>query len=31
MAFFSIENMSKSFGGVKAVQNLSFEVTKGEI
>ena len=31
MGFFSVGNMSKSFGGVKAVQNLSFEVAKGEI
>ena len=31
MRFFAIENMSKSFGGVKAVQNLTFEVERGEI
>ncbi len=31
MEFFSVEHMSKSFGGVKAVQDLSFQVEKGEI
>ena len=31
MGFFTVQNMSKSFGGVKAVQDLSFEVNKGEI
>lgn len=31
MAFFKVDHISKSFGGVKAVQNLSFEVSKGEI
>ena len=29
-AFFQADNISISFGGVKAVQNISFEVTKGE-
>ncbi len=31
MGFFKVLSMSKSFGGVKAVQDLSFEVHKGEI
>jgi branched-chain amino acid transport system ATP-binding protein len=31
MSFFSVENISKSFGGVKAVQQLSFAVNRGEI
>ncbi|MEM7368637.1 MAG: ABC transporter ATP-binding protein [Bacteroidota bacterium] len=30
-SFFTIQHLSKSFGGVKAVQNLSFTVNKGEI
>lgn len=30
-AFFQIDNLSKFFGGVKAIQNLSFSVEKGEI
>ena len=31
MSFFKVENLSKSFGGVQAIQDLSFEVKKGEI
>ncbi len=31
MTFLKVKNISKSFGGVKAVQDLSFEVHKGEI
>lgn len=31
MTFFKVENISKSFGGVQALQNLSFSVNKGEI
>lgn len=31
MSFFRVENISKSFGGVKAVQELSFAVEQGEI
>lgn len=31
MSFFKVENISKSFGGVQAIQDLSFEVEKGEI
>ena len=31
MSFFRVENISKSFGGVQAVRDLSFEVRKGEI
>ena len=31
MAFFRVENISKSFGGVKAVQELSFALEQGEI
>ncbi|NNF36429.1 MAG: ABC transporter ATP-binding protein [Saprospiraceae bacterium] len=31
MSFFKVENISKSFGGVQAVQKLSFDVSKGEI
>ena len=31
MVFFSVENISKSFGGVQAVKDLSFNVEKGEI
>lgn len=31
MDFFEMQNMSKTFGGVKAVQDLSFKVQEGEI
>ncbi len=31
MSFFKVENINKSFGGIQAVNNLSFEVEKGEI
>jgi len=31
MAYFSIENLSISFGGLKAVNNISFDVEKNEI
>ena len=31
MSFFKVENISKSFGGIRAIQDLSFEVHKGEI
>ncbi|MCB0852244.1 MAG: ABC transporter ATP-binding protein [Bacteroidetes bacterium] len=31
MSFFQLDHISKSFGGVKAVQDLSFEVNQGEI
>ncbi len=31
MAYFSIENLSISFGGLKAVNNISFNVEKNEI
>ena len=31
MGFFRVENLSKSFGGMKAVDDLSFEVNEGEI
>jgi branched-chain amino acid transport system ATP-binding protein len=31
MDFFEVEKISKSFGGVQAVQDLSFSVAKGEI
>lgn len=31
MSFFKVEQISKSFGGVKAVQDLSFAVDRGEI
>jgi len=31
MAFFEIKGISKSFGGLKAVDNLSFHIEKGEI
>ena len=31
MDFFKVDNISKSFGGIKAIQDLSFEVRKGEI
>ena len=31
MSFFEVENLSKSFGGVKAIRNLNFAVEKGEI
>lgn len=31
MAYFSIENLSISFGGLKAVNNISFDVEKDEI
>ncbi len=31
MSFFAVEHLSKSFGGVKAVQDLSFAVERGEI
>ncbi len=31
MAFFEVKNLSISFGGLKALDNISFEVKKGEI
>ena len=31
MAFFEVKNLSISFGGIKALDNISFEVKKGEI
>ena len=31
MSYFSIENLSISFGGIKAVDNISFSVEKNEI
>lgn len=31
MVFFEVKNLSKSFGGVKAIQDLSFKLEKGEI
>lgn len=31
MSFFEVDHISKSFGGVKAVQDLSFRVDQGEI
>ena len=31
MSFFEIKNLSISFGGLKALDNISFEVKKGEI
>ncbi|MDZ7761709.1 MAG: ABC transporter ATP-binding protein [Desulfovermiculus sp.] len=31
MTYFSLENISKSFGGLQAVNNLSFELPKGKI
>lgn len=31
MSFFKVDQISKSFGGVKAVQDLSFSVNRGEI
>ena len=31
MGYFSIENLSISFGGLKAVNNISFSVEKNEI
>ena len=27
----SIQNLSKNFGGIKAVNNVSFEINKGSI
>ncbi|MEM2703931.1 MAG: ATP-binding cassette domain-containing protein, partial [Candidatus Bathyarchaeia archaeon] len=29
--YFEVKNLSKSFGGLAAVKNLSFSVSKGEI
>jgi len=31
MSFFKIDNLSISFGGIKALGNISFEIKKGEI
>jgi branched-chain amino acid transport system ATP-binding protein len=31
MSFLKVENLNKSFGGLKAVHNLDFEVAEGEI
>jgi branched-chain amino acid transport system ATP-binding protein len=31
MSFFEIENLSLSFGGVKAVDDASFSMDKGEV
>jgi len=31
MAFFKVENLSISFGGIEALANISFEVKQGEI
>jgi len=31
MSFFKVDQINKSFGGVRAVQGLSFEVSQGEI
>ena len=31
MSLFKVENVSISFGGVKALNNVSFEVNEGEI
>ena len=31
MGYFSVENLSISFGGIKAVDNISFSVEKNEI
>ena len=31
MAFFKVDNISKSFGGIKAIHDLSFELDKGDI
>jgi len=31
MAFFKVENLTKTFGGVTAVDDISFEVRKGEV
>lgn len=31
MSFLKVEGLSKSFGGLKAVQNLDFEIAEGEI
>ena len=31
MSFFEIENLSLSFGGVKAVDGVSFSLNKGEV
>ena len=31
MTFFAVENLSMTFGGLKALDNVSFEIAKGEI
>jgi len=31
MSYLKVEGLSKSFGGLKAVQDVSFEVEQGEI
>jgi branched-chain amino acid transport system ATP-binding protein len=31
MSFFTVDSISLQFGGLKAVDNVSFSVTKGEI
>lgn len=31
MAYFKVENLTKKFGGLTAVENVSFEVKKGEV
>ena len=31
MSLFKVENISIAFGGVKALNNVSFEVNKGEV
>ena len=31
MAFFEIQNLAISFGGLTALQGISFEVNRGEI
>ncbi|MCK5348312.1 MAG: ATP-binding cassette domain-containing protein, partial [Desulfobacula sp.] len=30
-SFFKLDNLSISFGGIKALQNISFSMNKGEI
>ncbi|HQD82979.1 MAG TPA: ATP-binding cassette domain-containing protein, partial [Quisquiliibacterium sp.] len=31
MAFFKVENLTKKFGGLTAVDDISFEVRQGEV